>query len=212
MNVKDLFAKAENGTLTYDQFKALADENKVKFADLSEGNYVDKNKYNSEVTSLNSQLQSLNESITKRDADLADLKQQLETAGADATKLADLSNQFTNLQNKYTEDVDKYQKQLAKQKYDFAVNRFADTEKFTSVAAKNFFIKTLSDANLTMDGDNIQGANDFLTDYKAKNADSFVVEKTEPEGNKPPQFAGSTHPTEPTPKENGFNFNFRGVR
>ncbi len=216
MNVKDLFAKAENGTLTYDQFKALAEENKVKFADLSEGNYVDKNKYSTEVTSLQDQVKTLNESITQRDTDLAELKTKLESAGADATKLADLSSQFTDLQAKYDKDVADYQAKLTKQKYDFAVNRLADAEKFTSTAAKNFFIKTLSDANLNMEGDNIAGAADFLTKYKADNADSFVVEdKKEPEpqsGNKLPQFATSTSPQKTEPTESMFGFNFRGVR
>lgn len=217
MNVKDLFAKAEDGTLTYDQFKALADENKVKFADLSEGNYVDKNKYNNEVTSLEDQVKTLNESITKRDTDLAELKKQLENAGADATKLADLSNQFTALQSKYDSDINAYQAQLAKQKYDFAVNRIADGEKFTSTAAKNFFIKTLSDANLTMEGDNIVGATDYLAKYKESNADSFVVDKPEPDTPQPqpqlPKFAGPTSTkTDTEEKSNLFGFNFRSVR
>lgn len=216
MNVKDLFAKAENGTLTYDQFKSLAEENKVKFADLSEGNYVDKNKYSNEVSSLESQVKTLNESIAKRDTDLADLKQQLENAGADATKLADLSSQFTELQSKYDKDVQSYQAQLAKQKYDFAVNKLADSEKFTSSAAKNYFIKTLSDANLTMEGDSIVGSTEFLTKYKESNADSFVVENKEPETPTQPQlpkFAGPTSTTkEPEEKSNLFGFNFRSVR
>ena len=216
MNVKDLFAKAENGTLTYDQFKALADENKVKFADLSEGNYVDKNKYTTEVETLNSQVKTLNESIVKRDTDLEALKQQLADAGADATKLADLSSQFTELQTKYDNDVKEYQAKLDKQKYDFAVNKLADAEKFTSTAAKNFFIKTLSDANLAMEGDTITGANDFMTKYKADNADSFVVEQPkdpEPQqSNKLPQFSSSTSSQEKKPSESMFGFNFRGVR
>lgn len=218
MNVKDLFAKAENGTLTYDQFKALADENKVKFADLSEGNYVDKNKYTTEVETLNSQVKTLNESITKRDTDLEALKKQLADTGADATKLADLSSQFTELQAKYAKDVQDYQAQLTKQKYDFAVNRLADAEKFTSSAAKNYFIKTLSDANLAMEGDNITGVNDFLTKYKAENADSFVVEEQkdpepQPQSNKLPQFSSSTSPQDPPKQgESMFGFNFRGVR
>ena len=44
MNIKDLFDKAENGILTYDQFEALVKENGLKFADLSDGKYVSKSK------------------------------------------------------------------------------------------------------------------------------------------------------------------------
>ena len=42
MNVKELFDKAENGTLTYEQFLSAAGE--AKFVDLSEGKYVSKQK------------------------------------------------------------------------------------------------------------------------------------------------------------------------
>lgn len=220
MNVKDLFAKAENGTLNYDQFVALTTENKVKFADLSEGGYVDKNKYNDEINSLNAQLKTLNDTINQRDNDLTNLKQQLKDAGQDATKLADLTNQFTTLQTKYDNDVKDYQAQLAKQKYDYAVKTLAGNEKFTSNAAKNFFIETLSGANLAMEGEKIVGVDDFITKYKAENADSFVVEQstqTPPADNtenKLPKFAGPTSAQTGNPevKTGQFGFNFRGVR
>ena len=51
MNIKDLFDKAENGTLTYDQFTEAATKAKAKFVDLSEGGYVDKQKYTDEIRS-----------------------------------------------------------------------------------------------------------------------------------------------------------------
>ena len=90
MNIKDLFDKGENGTLTYEQFEALVKESGAKFADLSDGKYVSKSKYdadlkavNQQVESLNGQVETLNETITTRDGDLEALKKQLEQAGED---------------------------------------------------------------------------------------------------------------------------------
>ena len=63
MNIKDLFDKAENGILTYDQFEALAKENGLKFADLSDGKYVSKSKYESDLKAVNQQVETLNGQI-----------------------------------------------------------------------------------------------------------------------------------------------------
>ena len=43
--ITDFFDKAENGTLTYEQFEAMSKESGAKFADLSDGKYVSKSKY-----------------------------------------------------------------------------------------------------------------------------------------------------------------------
>ena len=51
MNIKEIFDKAENGTLTFEQFDSLAKEGNAKFADLSEGNYVSKSKYEDDLSS-----------------------------------------------------------------------------------------------------------------------------------------------------------------
>jgi hypothetical protein len=44
VDIKTIFEKAENGTLTLEQFLAAAKEAKAKFVDLSEGEYVSKQK------------------------------------------------------------------------------------------------------------------------------------------------------------------------
>ena len=51
--IKDIFEKSENGTLTYEQFEALAKEKDAKFADLSDGKYVSKSKYDSDIKAVN---------------------------------------------------------------------------------------------------------------------------------------------------------------
>lgn len=204
MNIKEIFDKAENGTLTYDQFDALAKENKVKFADLSEGNYVSKSKYDDDLNAKDTSITKLNDTIAQRDKDLADLQTQLKDAGTDTSKLAELQTNFDTLQNKYTEDMKAYQQQLADQKYEFAVKEFANSKEFTSHAAKRDFVSQLLNEKLKMKGDDIIGADDFANSYAKDNADAFVTktEPTEPvapakDETSKPQFVSSTPGTNP---------------
>ena len=39
MNIKEIFDKAENGTLTFEQFETIAKDGGAKFTDLSEGKF-----------------------------------------------------------------------------------------------------------------------------------------------------------------------------
>lgn len=217
MTLKELFDKAENGTLTYEQFTALAQANKAKFADLSEGGYVDKQKYTDELASRDTRITTLNDTIKARDTDLANLQEQLKTAGTDAEKLTKLGADFADLQKKYDSDTKAYARQLKEQEYRFAVNDFANKQKFTSQAAKRDFINTMLAKKLTVENDVIIGASDFVAAYTKDNADAFVVEN--PDGNNPPpepkpNFAGPTNPPSGSSSgdSNPFKFDFIGVR
>lgn len=191
MEIKELFDKAENGTLTYEQFVEASKE--AKFVDLNTGDYVSNNKYTDEVNGLNEQIKTLNATIKTRDKDLKDLQSKL----ADTTtteQLETLSKDLSDLQAKYDTDTKNYQAQLKQQAYEFGVSEFANTFKFTSEAAKRDFKREMNDAKLKMDDKGIIGANDFYERYKADNPDSFVVEKEpESEPSKPiPQLTTST--------------------
>ena len=215
MNLKDLFDKAEGGVLTYDQLMAAAQESKAKFVDLSEGNYVAKQKYEDDLSARDTRITTLDDTIKTRDTDLANLRQQLEAAGTDATKLATLTADFSNLQSKYDKDTKAYEKQLKEQAYKFAVRDFANQHKFTSAAAKRDFVNTMLAKNLAIENDVIVGATDFVTAYTKDNADAFVVEQTQvtPPVVDKPHFVDPTSPQgNPAGKTNPFNFNFTGVR
>lgn len=197
MKIKEVFEQAEDGTLTYEEFAAIVKEANAKFADLSEGEYVSKGKYEDELASLNAQIESLNGTIGTRDTDLEALKKQLEEAGTDAEKLTSLSNDFTALQGKYDADVKAYKEQLKKQAYEFAVKDFANKQKFTSNAAKRDFIQSMLAKGLKMEGDSILGAEDFRMAYSMDNEDAFVPDLPEPEYEPEPEpirpmFVGST--------------------
>jgi hypothetical protein len=201
MNVKELFEKAEGGTLNYEQFQQLSKDANANFVDLSEGAYVSKLKYDDDIKTRDTQIETLNNNIATRDTDIATIKQQLEQAGADADKLSTLSTDLSTLQTKYDTDTKNYQKQLAEQAYEFAVKEFANTQKFSSNAAKRDFINSLINENLKMNDKNeIMGANDFVKQYTESNADAFVVETPpEPTPAKPqPSFVQPTQtPTPP---------------
>ena len=216
MTIKELFSKSQE-PLTYEAFEKLMNENGAKFADLSEGKYVSKDKFDNEVSSKDNQISQLNDTIKSRDKDLKDLKTQLKEAGTDAEKLTELETQLGNLQSQYKTDTDNYKAQLTKQAYEFAVKDFANGKKFSSGAAKRDFVRSMIAKELKMDGDKILGADDFVTSYSAENADAFVVEKKEePKKEEPkPQFSNSVQPNTSNNNTNDsdpFGFNFIGVR
>ena len=192
MTIKEIFEKAENGTLTLEQFMELAKD--AKFADLATGDYVSKKKYEDELSGKESQISTLNETISNRDKDLKALKEQLETAaqadGADKEALEKLTQDMASLQDKYNSDMKAYKKQLDEQSYEFAVKEYANGLEFSSAAAKRDFIGQFKQAGLKMDGDKILGADDFRTMYQENNPDAFPVKEPTPaEPDKPlPKF------------------------
>lgn len=212
MTLKELFEKAENGSLNYEQFNALCEKEGMKLADLSTGEYVSKKKHEAELGAKEETINTLQTTITNRDTDLSKLKEQLKNAGADSSKLEALSNEFDSLKTKYEEDSANYQKQLQEQAYDFAVREFAGQKKFTSNAAKRDFINSMLKKGLKLENSKILGADDFVTEYAKENDDAFVKEKLDTP--KPPEFVSPTSNGESSGNEdkNPFAFNFTGVR
>lgn len=222
MNIKDLFEKAENGMLTFEQFENAAKEAGASFKDVKEGNYVSKSKYeealrskDNEISTLSDKLENLNTTIATRDTDLASLKEQLASAGNDATKLNELSASLTSLQSKYDQDVKDYQAKLDKQAYEFAVKEFANGKKFSSQAAKRDFTQAMIAKGLQMDNGKLIGGEDFVSLYSQDNADAFVVEKPqEPKAPqaKAPEFVNPTPGGDNKKSVSEFNFDFTHVR
>ena len=219
MTIEELFKKSEE-PLTYEAFEKLAKENGAKFTDLSEGNYVSKDKHENELSGKDNQITQLNDTIKARDKDLKDLKTQLKEAGTDAEKLTELETQLGNLQTQYKQDTDNYKAQLSEQAYEFAVKDFANGIKFSSMAAKRDFVSSMIATKLKMDGDKILGADDFKTSYSADNADAFAVETPkEPQEETPkPKFSSSLNPDKSNPNNlnsdnsNPFGFHFNAIR
>lgn len=230
MLMKEIWEKSadENGMLSYEQFEAIAKESGAKFADLSDGKYVSKSKYDADlkakdtqIETINAQVENLNQTVTTRDEDLKNLQKQLEDAGQDATKLADLNTKFSALQEQYNNDVKSYQEKMQKQQYEFAVKEFAGTKQFSSQAAKRDFVKSMIAKNLQMEDGKILGRDDFFNKYAEENTDAIKVEtpiepvkqEPDPEPVKPdlPIFVGASAGPEPQGGEE-FDFGFTGLR
>lgn len=186
MTVKELFDKAENGTLTWEQFQQAMGE--AKFVDLTEGKYVSKQKFDDEVSQRDTRIQELGTKITTRDTDLANLQQTLKDAG-DLDALKQASKDLADLQKRYDKETKDYQAQLTRQAYEFAVKEFANSKSFTSKAAKRDFTQAMLAKNLQFEDGKIIGAEDFVQIYSKDNDDAF----TKPVSADPkPQFTQGT--------------------
>lgn len=194
MLVKEIFDKAtsENGALTWEEFERIAKESKAKFTDLSEGRYVDRQKYEDDLAKKDTEISTLNDTITTRNTDLESLKTQLQSAGSDAGKLEELTNNLSTLQAKYDADTQALQTKLSAQAYEFAVRDYAGKQKFSSSAARRDFERSMIKKNLPMEDGAIMGADDYMKAYAKANADAFVQKEATP-SRPAPQFVDTAN-------------------
>lgn len=172
MTVKELFDKAENNTLTWEQFQAAMGD--AKFVDLNEGGYVSKQKHDDELSHRDATIQQLKDTIATRDNDLKALQTTLKDAG-DIEELKKASKDLSDLQKKYDKETKAYAAQLSQQAYEFAVKDFANSKEFTSKAAKRDFIQSMIAKKLQFEDGKIIGAEDFVQMYSQDNGDAFKV-------------------------------------
>lgn len=156
----------------------------VRFADLSEGNYVSRTKYDDKVNGLTQQVTDLQGQIAQRDTDLAGLNDQLTAAQADAGQLAEAQKQLSSLQSKYDRDSKAWEAKNAQQAYEYAIRSKANELKFTSSAAKKEFIREAIAAQFKQDGETLLGYTDFVTKYQETDPGAFAKE-TPPADPKP---------------------------
>lgn len=211
--LKNIFATAENGMLTYDQLNSALTAKGIKIANLSEGGYVSKQKYDDELKARDTRITTLDETIKTRDADLQKLQTSLD--GADVDSLKKASKDLADLQKKYDKETKAYEAQLSQQAYEFAVREYAGSKNFTSKAAKRDFVKSMIAEKLTMKDGKIIGADDFVSSYQAENDDAFVTNTPDPTPNQStpkPTFVASTAQSTPAQEDqtggfaNAFHF------
>ena len=198
MTVKEVFDKAENGTLTWEQFQAAMGT--AKFVDLTEGQYVSRQKYDDDISTRDTQITTLNSTIQTRDSDLATLQQTLTDAG-DIAALKQASQDLAELRQKYDSDTKAYQRQLRQQAYEFAVTEYVNGQKFTSKAAKNDFKNQMIAKKLQFEDGKLIGADDFKAIYAQSDPDAFAVENPAPAPAPVPTFVQPTSspaPAKPT--------------
>lgn len=210
--LKTLFGNGE--FLTYDQLAEKIKAAKLNVVNIADGSYVSRTKFDDKVNTLTQQVTDLNGQLTQRDADMADLNTKLTAAQADATKLGEVQQSFTDLQTKYNADKQAYERKLSQQSYDFLLREKASGLKFTSPAAKRDFIREATDKEFKIDGENLLGYDDFVTKYKADNPGAVAEDKPDGQATPPAPAPNIVLPgTQPSGGEKSvFGFQFNGVR
>lgn len=85
MNLQDMLGEAYHDGMTVEEINtALSGK---KFADLSTGNYVDKNKYTADLTAKDTELASIKEQLNSK---LSDSEREAASAAADKAKIEEL--------------------------------------------------------------------------------------------------------------------------
>lgn len=156
----------------------------VRYADLSEGNYVSREKYVSLETKSNglqTQLNDVNNTIKSyKDMDIDRIKQSAE-----------------NWETKYNEDTQKLQSQLDSQERTFAAERYLDGQKIKSPLSRKTILNEFLAQNMEFKDGKFTGADEYMKKVKEQYPDEFDPEQKEEKK----IFVKSTNRThKPTPK------------
>ena len=208
----------ENEALTYEQLTQKIEAAKMNLANIADGSYVSRAKFDDRVKELDQKAKDLQGQITQRDTDMKGLQDQLTAAQADAGKLTEVQKSLTSLQTKYAQDQKDWEAKSKKQAKEFMVREKANTLHFSSAAAKRDFIREANSKDFNVDGETLLGYEDFVTKYKADNEGAIIEQKPatpdDGKGTTPPKIvapAGSGK-SAGADNKNPFNFGFIGVR
>ena len=118
--------------------------------DIQNARQSEAQKFATERESLNQKITDLTAQGEQRDTDLKAVKEQLTAAQTDAGKLADVQKSLTDLHGKYDSERKEWENRDKQQRYEFAVKTAAAGLKFSSDAAKNYFVSQAIGAGLKM--------------------------------------------------------------
>ena len=190
--LKNLFSEGE--ALTYDQLTEKISAAGLKLTNIADGSYVSRDKMDSKVKGLQGQITDLQAQVKQRDTDMADLQTKLTAAQTDADKLASVQSDLAALRQQREDDGKAWAQKIAAQAYEFAVREKAGEVKFSSNAAKKQFIADAIAKQFKQDENGkMQGYDEFLTQYKADDPGSFVVDEPAP-GKKGPSITVPAKP------------------
>lgn len=200
--LKALFGTNEDGTpvaLTFDQLsERLAVSKEVKLANLAEGGYVSRDKYDAKETELSGvrdQLTAANQTIQSyKDMDIEGIKQ----SAADWEQKA--KNASADLEQKLAEKAREYGKELFFRGY-----------KFSSKAAESGIRAEFDKMDFKLDGDTFLGASEWMEKLKTSddNKGAFAVEEPAAPpadddgkgGTNPPKWSSSKQDPPAPPKK-----------
>lgn len=202
--LKKLYGEHPEEGLTYEQLEAALDAAKdtVKLANLKEGGYVAKDKFeaaNTELAGVKQQLMDANTQI-----------QGFKGKEKDAEAIA---QQVSEWENKYNADTQALKNQLETQAREHAEDMFFSGYQFTSKAARRGVLDDFRAQKFTLENGEFKGGKAYMDslmkqdDYKGafKQPEEPKLEK------KQPRFAGPTSGTAQI-NDNPFNFQYSRLR
>ena len=177
--LKELFG---GEALTFDQFAAKVNERKMKLANISDGAYVGREKF---------------DTLT---ADRNGLKQRLDDANA---KLEGYDPEW---KSKAEQAQNKADAEIARVKRSYLLRDQTAGINFSSESARKAFLSELEGKDLPEQDGKILGFDDFLKQYKENDPGAFTTEE------KPPVFSGhAPGPTRDGTNKDQANAAFRAI-
>ncbi len=140
----------------------------VRFVDLSEGNYVSKDKYQSTATKvkgLETQLGEANKTIKSyQDMDIDGIKQSVK-----------------DWETKYQKDTEALNAQIESDRKQFAAERFMDSQKIKSPLSRKAILSEFLAKGLEFKDGTFIGADEYMKGIREKYPDEFEQEEGKPE-------------------------------
>ena len=160
-------------SLSFEQLQEAVGQSDVKPVNLSDGNYVSKDKYDAEIRKKDESIETLKQTSEKHKNDLSELKNLLEKAGTNETELKNTLGKISEMEQRAEQDKADFDKRLEQTRRDAAVKVFASDIDFSSKTAKKGFIEAFLATNPEIDGDTVKGGEDFLKKYMEDDPNAF---------------------------------------
>lgn len=206
--LKEIFGE---NALTYEQLVNAVNEKGLKVANLTDGGYVAKSKFDDRAKADKATIDDLMSQLSAKNDDIKSLTDKFNAANGDAQKYAEISTELQEMKSRYEKDKNDWQAAIKARDYESAVKEAMIPLKFSSESAKKEFFREAVNKNFPISEGKLMGFDDYVTQYKKDDASAFLQE-TPPEKKEEPQIvAGSTTPP-PSKPSSPFNFNFTGVR
>ncbi len=179
-------------------------------------NDADVEKHKKEAEKLGEKNKNLEAELTANKQTLDEANAQIEKfksmdiegikAGADEWK-----NKYEASQEEAKKQKEQFEADMKAKDYEYAVNNYMNGFKFVDDVVKEAVINQFKAKEFKLEDNKFLGADEFMKEYQEQHKALFVQEEIKDKPT-PPQFTNTNGNAGGTPANNGFNFNFTGVR
>lgn len=170
------------------------------------------------------EVEKLTEKNKNLETELETNKQTLDEANAQIEKFKSMDiegikagaeewkTKYETAQAEAQKQKEQFEADMKKKDYDYAVNNYMNGFKFVDDVVKEAVINQFKAKEFKLEDNKFLGADEFMKDYQEQHKALFVQEESKDEPT-PPQFTNTSgNAGRGTPANNGFSFNFTGVR